>query len=433
MLLCKVFRVATFVLFTTHILGGKGEFMNAEEIIQQVERDAHALMEKHHISYETGFLAPRNTDYFLPRDFVDLERNAYFLRLEHATRMLPELTRNRGVVRAVEALEVPSWSFNDLSRENQYMLMLELTMLAHAAFHEQLGYQTVRDLYTDESEKYLWPQLAKPIWELSQITGIDPTMAYWLYGKWNKCLKDPRGPHTPDNLEPLFTFTGGETEKWFVAVHHAAEAKLALGVPSQLKAYLLSQYSSEVPIKYLRLYLWTSAIAILNAVGELKRMREHLDPFTYFEQVRMFYAWPRNVVYVGVVELGGVGQNYDGETGGGSAAHHLGDAMTGVEHRDESKIYIQARRRQMPRDVRELLDEVEQNSRVRELVLAHRANDELVMDFNMNLFAKLDWRMEHRGLVLESISQYGDSRGTANPALTLIDNMIEDTRASLLH
>ena len=87
----------------------------------------------------------------------------------------------------------------------------------------------------------------------------------------------------------------------------------------------------------------------------------------------------------------------------------------------------------MPQEVRELLDEVDEKSQLRELVLAHRNNEELVLAFNANVFAKLDWRLEHDALAARSIAQHGDTHGTASPALTLLRDMAEDTRACLIH
>lgn len=411
--------------------------MKPETILGRVTSGMQTLQDTYHIFPDTVFYPPYDTDLLVPTNDLNQEVGTYFRALDQTVRMLPELTKARGVIKAVEALREPphspQYTCGCISKMGQYVLMLQLSMLAHAAFRELLGYKTVRDLYEDDSVKSLWPQLALPLWELSERTGIDPTMAYWLYGLNNKRVKNPTLPKTPDNFEPFYTFTGSETEKWFLAVHHGAEVLLAQANNCLLKAYFLSRYKHEALLTNLVTHLNNAAVYSTQAVDVLKRMRERLDPFAYFQEVRMFYAFPRNVIFVGVEKLAGIPQNFEGETGGGSAAHHLIDAIFGIRHRKSSRAYIRARRRQMPAHVRELLKKIERSSRLRSLVLEHPDNTELTVSHNANIDARLNWRLEHRGLIRESISQYGDTRGTANPALTLMDGMIEDTRACLIH
>ena len=163
-----------------------------------------ALQDTYHIYPDTVFFPPYDTDLLLPRNELNKEIDSYFRALDQTVRMLPELTKSRRVIKTVEALQNPPYSphytCGCISKMGQYVLMLQLSMLAHAAFRELLGYKTVRELYEDDSIKYLWPQLAIPLWELSERTGIDPTMAYWLYGLNNKRVKNPALPKNPDNF-----------------------------------------------------------------------------------------------------------------------------------------------------------------------------------------------------------------------------------------
>lgn len=410
--------------------------MKPETILKRVSSRIQNLRDTYHIYPDTVFFPPYDTDLLLPRNVLDEKTDAYFRTLDQTVRMLPELTKSGEVIATVEVLPDPprslQYTCGCISPGGQYVLMLQLAMLAHAAFRELLEYKTVRELYEDVSVKHLWPQLAVPLWELYERTGIDPTMAYWLYGLNNKRIKNPTLPKTPDNFEPFYTFTGSETEKWFLAVHHGAEVELAQANECLLKAHLLSHYDNHALLANLVKHLNNAAVPSARAVNILKRMREHLDPFEYFQKVRMFYAFPRNVVFVGVGKVAGIPQNFEGETGGGSTAHHLIDAILGIRHRNSSKAYIQARRRQMPTYARELLQKIEGSSRLRSFVWKHRDNTELVEAYNANVRAKLDWRITHDGLARESIAQYGDTRGTANPIFTLLNDMTEDTRACLV-
>ena len=401
--------------------------MSAEKIIQQVKAAAHVRMRDLGISYDTGFLAPYDTDHYLPHDSVNRERGAYFENLEQTVRTLPDLIEREGVIQAVTALEVPVWSFSDLRPRSQHVLMLEVTMLAHAALREMYRYDTVAELYQDQTEKYLWPQLAVPSWQLHELTGIDPTMAYWLYGISNKRLVDPRRDLRLGNVEPFFTFTGTTSENWFVAIHLAIEAILARAIDARFRAYYTSLHRDDAPLEYLAQCLKEASEYARQAVEILKRMREHLDVRTYFSDVRMNYAFPQNVVFMGVNKLRRVGQYYNGETGGGSAAaHQLGDAVRGTEFRPENKEYIQTRRMQMPTPIRDMLYEIEGTSLVRELVLAHPQNDQLVEADHLDAQTAVDFGLVHEELVVESIAEFGDTRGTANPALTFLRDMNED-------
>ena len=405
--------------------------MNAPQIIEKVERDSHILIGKHHIDYETGWLAPRPHE-ALPQDPGNADRSAWFELIDKAVSMLPEFVQDGAVGAAINKIPIPSWSFGDLSRQAQYCLMLEISMLTHAFFREQLRYKTMAESHKDKGKKYLCPQLAIPLWQLHKLTGIDPTMAYWLYGLCNWRMIDPSGPMTPENVTPIRTFTNSATEKWFLAIHHIVELIKGRAIRFRLRAHLLSQYGDDTPLGYLTTCLKTSARASMRANAVLGRMEERLDPLAYFEDVRMFYAFPQNVVFEGVEELGGVGQYLEGETGGGSPTHHLDDAVDGIPHREKGRAYIKARRRQMPTEVRELLDEVDKKPQLRELILANQDNDDLIIAYNANVFAKFDWRLEHDGLAARSIAQYGDTHGTGNPVLTLLRDMAEDTRACLI-
>lgn len=405
--------------------------MGTRATIAKIERDADQLMRKHRISRTTGFLAERPWQSLL---WIgdDNELSEYLINVHLIAGSLPELTKRGLVAKNVVRMQVPRWSFEELPWEGRAHLMLDLAMIEHAYFKELLGYQTVQQLYQDTSEKYLPPQLAAPLWKLSKITGIDPTASYCLYGlvNWRKIY--PELPLSLNNVDVIHSFTGELDERWFVRIHHIVQVTEAPAIRPLLQAYLAVKYGDSSLLPYVTRCLKQTAEPLMRRVAVLKRMNEHCDPSNYFQKVRMFYAFPRNVVFEGVDELEGKGQNYEGETGGGRPDQQLSDNIKQVPHRTSTKVYQSARRSQMLTEWRELLV-ITQDSQVRDFILDHQEDQEAVLAFNGSLYPDIDWGIEHNNLVSSHIRAFGEERGTANPVLSFLWNMIEDRRNALIY
>lgn len=405
--------------------------LSTRAIIAEIERDTDRLMQKHRISPTTGFLAecPWVSLLWVADDsrFTD-----YLLKVHLMAGSLPELTKRGLVVKNVAKMIVPTWPLEMLPREGQVHLMLDLSMIEHAFFRELLGYQTVQQLFHDTSEKYLPPQLAVPLWQLSKITGINPTCSYDLYGLHNWRVIDPTLPVSLDNVDVIHSFTGEPDEHWFVRIHHIVQITEAPAIRPLIRAYLAVKYGDSILLPYVTRCLKQTAGPLMQRIAMLKRMNEHCDPTNYFNKVRMFYAFPRNVVFQGVDELEDKGQNFDGETGGGRPDQQLSDNIKQVPHRESTKVYQSARRNQMLSEWRDLLV-ITQDSKVRDFILDHRENEEAVTAFNVSEFADIDWGIEHNNLVSSHIRAFGEERGTANPILNFLWNIVEDRRNALIY
>jgi len=405
--------------------------MESIQIIKQAENDAHQMMKNYGISYETGFMA-ESPFQDLPHNTGNRKRDTY---LEHIHRMassLPGLTSINKVENAVNQLKVSDWPVDDLPRKSQYHLFLDLGMTMHAYFKEKLGYQTVQDLQADESTKFMPAQLATPLWKLGKITGMDPTLSYILLGLWNNTKKPGYDPTKPEDFGTIHTFTGEKDEKWFLRVHHSVQATEAPAYPHLFRAYLLSQYPFEdIPVDYMIQCFKEAALPLLRRVAVLKRMAD-MDAGTYFERVRMFYPFPRNVIYEGVEEIKDQPQNFGGQTGGNRQSQQVEDNIMGVVHRETSNEYRLLMRQKMPKESRELISGLE-NSRIREFVLANRDNQELAMSYNMVIFTLVDWGTEHDNQSFGNIGRFGETRGTGSPHLTLLHDMTMDRRDALIY
>jgi len=405
--------------------------MNPTQIIKQAKNAAHQIMRDCCISYETGFMA-ENPLQDLSHNTGNWKRDEYLMDIHYVASFLPLFTTINEVVETVNQLKVPDWPVDDLPKEIQYHLFLDLGMIMHAYFKEKLGYQTVQDLQADEGPHFMPAQLAIPLWELGKITGMDPTLSYILLGLWNNTKKSRYDPAKPEDFGTIHTFTGEKDEEWFLQVHHSVQTTEAPAFPHLFRAYSLSRHPFEdIPADYMIQCFKGAALPLLKRVAVLKRMAD-MDARTYFERVRMFYPFPRNVIYEGVGEIKDQPQNFGGQSGGNRQSQQVEDHIMGVVHRESSNEYRRLMRQKMPAESRELILRLE-NSRVREFVLANRDNQELAMSYNMVIFAMVDWGTEHDSQSFGNIGKFGETLGTGSPHLSLLHDMTMDRRDALIY
>ena len=302
----------------------------------------------------------------------------------------------------------------------------------HAYFREVLPYKNVNELMKDTSKKSLPPQLAVPLWKLSKITGIAPSMSYGLYSLWNYYKKDPKKPLTLENIELIQSFTGSLDEKWFVWIHQIVEITFAQAIPELAKASLLSsppenddpQITQEI-IKCLD----KASLIMRDVVSVLERMRENCSYKDYFDKVRIFYSIPKNIVFEGVDELKGEGQEIYGETGGQTPYMHLLLATLAIKH-DEDQ-YFPNMQKHMTHQFRNFILRFK-DSKLREYVENHKRNRRLVRRYNMLVQSVLDWRAEHLSLVDEYIKEFGEVYGSGKPPLTWLKSLYDKTKTFLV-
>ncbi|MBZ0170188.1 MAG: indoleamine 2,3-dioxygenase [Kofleriaceae bacterium] len=385
-------------------------------------------MDTHGVSVETGFLAERPLRWLL-KDTGRIQQVKDFEQLDAMAYALEQTISERQVAESVERLDVPCWSFEDLPWPVVYRLMLIYAMCTHAYFREVYPYGNVSELMQDQRPKTLPAQLAVPLWRASRRIGMEPTMSYGLYALWNYYRKDPEKPVSVENIELIHSFTGTPDERWFVRIHQAVEAAFAPAIPELLTACLLSRgYDPDGPMPSPRRFednviveemihcLENATKAAQDAVVVLKRMREHCDYGTYFNQVRLFFTFPNSVVFNGVEELAGIPQQKLGETGGQTPFMHFQLAAAGIDHDDDP--YFPRMRHYMSKPFRDLIEFVKQTSKIRSFVLERRHNDQLVRAYNALIQAvPLDWRFVHMRLVEDFIGRFGESHGTGKPPL----------------
>jgi indoleamine 2,3-dioxygenase len=411
--------------------------------LREFQQRVRLLMEKHDVSFETGFLAERPLRW-LPKDAADATQVNDFMRLDAMAYALEQAISERKVAESIQRLNVPRWSFEDLPWPAVYRLMLIYAMTTHAYFRETYPYRNVSELIQDQSRKILPAQLAVPLWRASRRIGMEPTMSYSLYALWNYYRPDPGKPVSLENIELLHSFTGTLDERWFVWIHQVVETAYAPAIPELLRACLLSRIrdpDGSIPslanpgekliVEEMIRCLNNATKAARDAVSALTRMREHCDYGTYFNRVRLFFTFPNSVVFEGVEELGDTPQQKLGETGGQTPFMHFQLAAAGIDHDDDA--YFPRMRGYMATPFQDLIEFVKQTSKIRSFVLEHRHNEQLVQAYNALIQAvPINWRIVHMRLVDDYIGRFGEEHGTGKPPLDWLSGLYKKAKSYLI-
>lgn len=113
---------------------------------------------------------------------------------------------------------------------------------------------------------------------------------------WNYTLKG-HSLSNPDDIDIAITFTGTESEAWFLAVGTAIEAKGAHLVQPIVDAFLAVRTKNLAVITNSMLQLAETLDEMTNI---LERMPEKCDPMTFCHQIRPFYAGSKGVARAGL-------------------------------------------------------------------------------------------------------------------------------------
>lgn len=396
--------------------------------LKELDKTVDAVLQEHFISPKTGFLSGIPLRHLPSGD----KRSEYFKKIDDMGYSLEKNIKQKNIANVVKTLPVPNFEFNDLSREVIHRLMLVIAMNTHAYFKETLQYKDVSELMKDASTKSLPAQLAVPLWKLSKLTGIAPSMSYGLYSLWNYYKKDENQPISLDNINMIHTFSDTLDERWFVWIHQVVEVTLAPAIKELTRAYYLVSFvdaSTEEIIKELIQSLDKASTSLREVVNVLERMREHCNYKTYFDSVRLYYAFPKRVIFEGVDELKCQPQEIFGETGGQSPYMHFVIKMLGIDHSNDQ--YFPYMKKHLSGPYRDFILSFEE-SKIRDYVLQNKKNRVLVRRYNMLVQSVLDWRAEHISLVDDFIKQFGEFHGTGKPPLEWLKDLYNRTKDFLI-
>ena len=316
---------------------------------------------------------------------------------------LPKLLMGTSFRSRVKAL--PKFNIEKLSGEAEVQrAMLILSYIGQA-------YQ-----WSENTAAHVMPaNLAMPWYEVGELVGRPPILSYQSYASDNWRRFDKGGDIACGNIGLLQCFLGGQDEEWFILIHIEIEKKAgkALKAIEDAQHAVLENDAEKVEAALIKL---RNALAAMYEV--LGRMPERCDPYIYFHRVRPYiFGWrnnpslPDGVIYEGVDEYKGVGQNFRGETGAQSAIIPAMDGILGIEHeRDELREYLMEMRTYMPPKHVAFIEAVEAGPSVRNFAIStKRSSLTNVFNESVELVAKF------RAMHLEYAGTYIHAQAQATP------------------
>ncbi|KAF7562461.1 hypothetical protein G7046_g1682 [Stylonectria norvegica] len=284
---------------------------------------------------------------FLPEESPSkLLSDPYYDPWEVVAQHLPSLIEN-GIRRAVEQL--PLLSTDRLRSEDEWRrAYVMLAFITHAyvwggekpeevRFPPDLsGYGFFAMKRLTIQPKILPPQITVPFLAVSAHHELPPVLTYAAANLWNfSCTSDEFT--NLEDLRSLITFTGTESESWFLLISVAMEAKAGAIIPYMAEA-LDAVKVRDYPVIISALNELRQCI---EGVGELlERMYEKCDPMVFYQRIRPFLAGSKNMEAAGLPrgvfydEGNGKGewQQYRGGSNGQSSLIQFFDVVLGVEH-----------------------------------------------------------------------------------------------------
>lgn len=180
------------------------------------------------------------------------------------------------------------------------------------------------------------PSISVPLLAASAHLELPPVATYAALNLWN--FTSSNADFTDlDSLRSPHTFTGTESESWFLCVSVAMEAQGAHVIPTMLNA-MRAIPGRDYDTIAAALDELSRCIRKVEAV--LGRMRERCDPAVFYHRVRPFLAGSRNMAAAGLPrglfydEGGGRGswREWRGGSNGQSSLVQFWDVVLGVAH-----------------------------------------------------------------------------------------------------
>lgn len=228
------------------------------------------------------------------------------------------------------------------------------------------------------SSQVLPPQISVPFLQVSAHVELPPVLTYAAANLWNFTCQGGEDFSDLDKLRLCFSFTGTESESWFLLISVAMEAKAAgilQTMTTALHAVRARDHDGVVAgLEELR--------RCIDSVAQLlERMYERCDPMTFYHRIRPFLAGSQNMAAAGLPrgvfydEGAGAGEwrQLRGGSNGQSSLIQFFDVVLGVEHsghgdkkhasfHDEVRAY-------MPGPHRRFLVQVARMGSIRELAM----------------------------------------------------------------
>ncbi|KAL6859782.1 hypothetical protein ACO1O0_003806 [Amphichorda felina] len=240
----------------------------------------------------------------------------------------------------------------------------------------------------DKPEEVVPPQITLPFLRVSSHLELPPVLTYAAANLWNFSCSGPNFSNI-DDLKTLCSFTGTESESWFLLISVAMEAKGA-GIIDTMLGAIEAIRSRDYDIITRALDDLRHCIRDVGAL--LERMYERCDPMTFYHRIRPFLAGSKNMAAAGLPrglfydEGDGQGQwrELRGGSNGQSSLIQFFDIVLGVDHKGDGnsapspgeKSFHAQVREYMPGPHRRFLLHVARMGSIRELALLPPRSDE---------------------------------------------------------
>ncbi|OAA47950.1 indoleamine 2,3-dioxygenase pyrrole 2,3-dioxygenase [Metarhizium rileyi] len=235
----------------------------------------------------------------------------------------------------------------------------------------------------DKPEQILPPQITVPFLRVSSRLEVPPVLTYAGANLWNFSCSGDEFTDLNSLTLPV-SFTGSESESWFLLISVAMEARAAGILQTMMEALEAVKTRDYDAI--------TSALSDLREciqdVGTLlERMYEKCDPMVFYYKIRPFLAGSMNMEASGLPngvfydEGDGKGdwRQYRGGSNGQSSLIQFFDVVLGVEHHTHGKpgqkSFHTEVREYMPGPHKRFLVHVARMGSIRELALVEPTTD----------------------------------------------------------
>ncbi|QUC16914.1 uncharacterized protein UV8b_01155 [Ustilaginoidea virens] len=231
----------------------------------------------------------------------------------------------------------------------------------------------------EEPEQVLPPQITVPLLRVSSHLEVPPVLTYAGANLWNFVCSGTDFASL-DELSLAVSFTGTESESWFLLISVAMEAQ-AMGIMRRMMTALEAVEARDYGVV-------TSALGELRrcirGVGALlDRMHERCDPSVFYHRIRPFLAGSMNMEAAGLprgvfYDQGhgkGEWRTYRGGSNGQSSLIQFFDLVLGVDHGGQPSFHAEVRA-YMPGPHRRFLERVARMGSIRELALQEPAAEE---------------------------------------------------------
>ncbi|KAH6609735.1 indoleamine 2 [Trichoderma cornu-damae] len=316
------------------------------------------------------FAITRNA--FIPEDSPPrMLSDPYYEPWELVAHNLPELIRTGRVHDAIRRL--PVLSTRSLKSEAEWRrAYVVLSFFTHAYVWGG-----------DKPEEILPPSVTVPYLGVSAHLELPPALTYAGANLWNFSCKGDDFTKLED-LSTLLSFTGTESESWFLLISVAMEAKAGYILHTMTRA-LEAVKARDYPVITEGLGELKSCIEHVGAL--LERMYERCDPLIFYHQIRPFLAGSKNMEAAGLPrgvfydEGNGKGEwrQLRGGSNGQSSLIQFFDVVLGVDHNghsDTEKSFHSEVRDYMPGPHARFLVHAARLGSIRELALVTPVREE---------------------------------------------------------